>query len=213
VPIPPCQCQRHARRQAPARTGRSALSLPQSRCRRNGHGFGDMRVFPAYLQGGCAYRPYSPDSRRGSGTARAAQRHAAIQPSTAARAWHRQRQNPDWVTERLTPGQSPVRRTAPGSSRGGPVRRQARRAAPRRNPAPERCSAPVRPAPDGHHRRAEPAVSERATLASGRGSWEWTRPPGQPARLDYLQMRQQSLAGMALQEGRVVTRWQESRDR
>jgi hypothetical protein len=38
----------------------------------------DMGVFLAYLQGGCAYRLYSPDSRRRSGTARAAQRHAAI---------------------------------------------------------------------------------------------------------------------------------------
>lgn len=36
-----------------------------------------MRVFPAYLQGGCAYL-YSPDPRRGSGTARAARRYVAI---------------------------------------------------------------------------------------------------------------------------------------
>ena len=104
----------------------------------------DMRVFPAYLQGGCAYRPYSPDSRRGSGTARAraaARRHPAIDGGQGLAS---AASKPDWVTERLTPGQSPVRRTAPGSSRGGPVRRQARRAAPRRNPAPERHSAPVR---------------------------------------------------------------------
>ena len=79
---------------------------------------GDMRVFPDYLPGGCAYRPYSPDSRRGSGTARAAQRHTAIQPSTAARTWLRQRQDPDRVTGRLTRGQVPPCRTAPGSSRG-----------------------------------------------------------------------------------------------
>ena len=41
---------------------------------------GDMRVFPTYLQGGSAYRSYSPNSRRGSGTTRAAQWHdTAIQ--------------------------------------------------------------------------------------------------------------------------------------
>jgi hypothetical protein len=61
--------------------------------------------------------------------------------------------------------------------------------------------------------RAELTVSERAALASRRGSWEPIGPPGRPARLDHLQMRQQSLAEMAPQEGRVVTRWQESPDR
>jgi hypothetical protein len=44
-----------------------------------------MRVFPTYLQGSSAYRSYSPNSRRGSGTARAAQRNTVtIQASTAA---------------------------------------------------------------------------------------------------------------------------------
>jgi len=38
---------------------------------------------------------------------------------------------------------SPVRRVGPGSSRGAPARRQARRAAPRRNPSSERRSAPA----------------------------------------------------------------------
>ena len=36
---------------------------------------------------------------------------------------------------------------------------------------------------------------------------------GRPVWLDYLQMQQQSLAKMGVQGGRVVTRWQESRDR
>ena len=46
-------------------------------------------------------------------------------------------------------------------------------------------------------------------MASGRDSREWTGPPGRLARLDYLQMRQQSRAEMALQAGRLVSRWQE----
>ena len=54
-----------------------------------------MCVFPTYLQSGSAYRSYSPNSRRGSGTARAAQQHAAIQPSSAARTWYGKRQSPD----------------------------------------------------------------------------------------------------------------------
>jgi hypothetical protein len=51
------------------------------------------------------------------------------------------------------------------------------------------------PAPGGHLRatpprpRAKPTVSERATLARGRGSWEWAGSPGWPALLDYSQMR------------------------
>ena len=56
--------------------------------------------------------------------------------------------------------------------------------------------------------RAEPTITEHTTLTSGIGSWEWVGPPGRPAQLDYLQMRQQSLAGMALQEARVVLRQQ-----
>ena len=85
------------------------------------------------------------------------------------------------------------------------------------NPAPERRSAPVCPTPDRHPRRdvpsprAEPTVTERATLPSGARFLGVDRIAS--ARLDYLQMRQQSLAEMALQEGRVVIRQQESRDR
>jgi hypothetical protein len=50
-------------------------------------------------------------------------------------------------------------------------------------------------------------------MTSGRDSWEWTGPPGRLARLDYLQMRQQSRAEKALQESRVVARWQDSQNR
>lgn len=181
---------------------------------------GDLCVFPTCLRGSCDYRLYSPDSRCGSGTARAAQRDATIQPSIAARDGGRQRQSPDWVAGRLTPGQVPVRRTAPDSSRGAATRRPTRKAAPRRNPASERRSTPTGPAQHLHHRhdapslRGEPTVRERAALASGRDSCEWTgRTPARPARLDYLQMRQQSRAEIALQEGRAVTRRQGSRDR
>jgi hypothetical protein len=72
--------------------------------------------------------------------------------------------------------------SGPGSSRGASVRRTARRAAPRRNPAPERRNAQAGQAPDGHHQRdapspgAEPAVSELAARASGRGFQEWIEP-------------------------------------
>jgi hypothetical protein len=72
--------------------------------------------------------------------------------------------------------------SGPGSSRGASVRRSARRAAPRRNSAPVRRNAQPGQALDGHHQRdapspgAEPAVSERAALASGRGSQEWIEP-------------------------------------
>jgi hypothetical protein len=59
--------------------------------------------------------------------------------------------------------------------------------------------------------RAESAVSERAALPSGARFVGMNRIAS--ARLDYLQMRQQSLAGMAHQEGRVVIWQQESRDR
>jgi hypothetical protein len=88
----------------------------------------------------------------------AARRHPAIDgsqdlASTAS--------NPDWVTERLTPGQIPARRTAPGSVTWRTSAPAGPQATPWRNPAPEPRSAPARPAPDGHHRRAEPAVSQR----------------------------------------------------
>ena len=79
-----------------------------------------------------------------------------------------------------------MRRTAPGSSRGAAARRQARRAAPRRNPAPERRNAPAGPAPASPSPRAEPTVSERAALAGSRGSWEWTGPPERPAWAEPL---------------------------
>jgi hypothetical protein len=70
----------------------------------------------------------------------------------------------------------------PGSSRGASVRRSAHKAAPRRNSAPKRRNAQAGQAPDGHHQRdapspgAEPAVSELAALASGRGFQEWIEP-------------------------------------
>jgi hypothetical protein len=85
------------------------------------------------------------------------------------------------------------------------------------NPAPERRSAPsAQRRTDAlgatcRSPRAEPAVSERAPLPSG------ARFPGMnrtaSARLDYLQMRQQSRADTAIQAGRVMTRRQESPDR
>ena len=52
--------------------------------------------------------------------------------------------------------------------------------------------------------RAERAVSERAPLASGGAIPGMNRTAS--ARLDYLQMRQQSRADTAIQEGRVMTR-------
>jgi hypothetical protein len=65
--------------------------------------------------------------------------------------------------------------------------------------------------------RAEPArrgrLSERAALPADAAPGSGSDRPGRPVWLDYLQMRQQSLAETALQEGRVVTRRQESRDR
>ena len=136
---------------------------------------GDMRVFPDYLPGGCAYRPYSPDSRRGSGTARAAQRHTAIQPSTAARTWLRQRQDPDRVTGRLTRGQVPraAPRPVPHVGTSAPAGAQGCATA---QPAPKRRSAPGRPAPDGHHPRDAPELARRACR-------QRTRDPGQRTRL------------------------------
>ena len=141
------------------------------------------------------------------------------EPSSRDRGiWHRQPQSPGRdLAVGVRP--HPVRRVAHSSSRGAPVHRSARRAAPRRNPAPERHTAQTGAAPDGHHRprRAEPArrarLSERAALPADAAPGSGSDRPGQPVWLDYLQMRQQSLAETALQEGRVVTRRQESRDR
>jgi hypothetical protein len=85
-----------------------------------------------------------------------AQRHAAaIQPSTAARTCIG---SVKALTGSLTADTRPplVHRVAPGSSGGAPARHQARRAAPRRDPAPERRSAPVGRASDWHHRREAP---------------------------------------------------------
>jgi hypothetical protein len=71
----------------------------------------------------------------------------------------------------------PLRRVTPGSLMGAPARRQARGAAPRRNPASERRSAPAGPAPDGHHRRDPPCprtestARERAALPGGAVPW------------------------------------------
>ena len=70
-----------------------------------------------------------------------------------------------------------MRRSAPGSSRGAPVPRQARRAAPRRNPAPERRSALAGPAPDGHHRRDAPEPARRACRQRTR-PWPADAAPG-----------------------------------
>ena len=79
------------------------------------------------------------------------------------------------------PAKAPARRGASGSSPGAPAHRKARRVAPRRNRAPGR-SAPAGPGGGltPATRRAEPArqaaVSEGATLASVRRSWERIRP-------------------------------------
>jgi hypothetical protein len=103
------------------------------------------------------------------------------------------------------------------SSRGAPVRRQARGAAPRRNPAPQRRSTPpaqrrtdslgaTRPSPRADLPSANSGLAQRGPRFLGMDRIASTR-------LDYLQMRQQSLAGRALQEGRAVIWEQESRDR
>ena len=173
--------------------------------------------FPGLCKGLLRLPLYSPDSRRGSGPAQGARRRTAIQPSTVARIWHRQRQKP-WAGDLAAHARpSSVRRAAPRSSRGAPARRQARRAAPRRNRAPERHNAPVGPVPDRHRRLSAPSPRAKPDVSDAR-LWPTRSAPGsgsdrlgRPARLGFLQMRQQSLAEMALQEGRVVTRWQESR--
>ena len=122
-----------------------------------------MRMLPANLQRGCAYCPYSPDSRLNPSTARAAQRHAANQPS-AARTCHREGQSPDWVTGRLTPGQVPRAASRPvphlAHQRAG-----RRTGAPRRNPARERRSASAAPGagltPSTRRARAAPSRRQR----------------------------------------------------
>jgi hypothetical protein len=80
------------------------------------------------------------------------------------------------VAQRPSGCPRPVRRVAPGSSRGAPARRQARGIAPRRNSAPRRRSAPAGPEPDRHRRRDAP--SPRAEPRRQR-----TREPSRQARL------------------------------
>jgi hypothetical protein len=156
---------------------------------------------------------------RGDAPARREPRGGAppIQPSTAARTPHRQRQSPDWVTGRLTPGQGPRaprrawfltwRTSAPAGAQGcatlrlsGAAHKRAQRrtdtiGTTRRARAPSPPAATARPCPAG---AAPGSASDRL---------------GRPARPDPLQTRQQPLPGMAVQEGRVMTRRQKSRDR
>ena len=75
---------------------------------------------------------------------------------------------------------------------------------PRRSPAPERRSAGLTPLA----RRARvPRSPQRARGPRGQAhSWEWTGSPGQPAHLDYLQMRQQSLGPMTRRCAQVTDR-------
>jgi hypothetical protein len=169
--------------------------------------------WPIYTAAG-AYRLYSPT--RGEALAR----HrgcggAAIQPRAVARIWHGQRQTPGQATSRPSAGHAPC--AAPCLVPHVARQRVGRRAG-LRHGATLRLSgaahqwAQRRTDTLGATRRAraEPAVSERAALASGRGSWAWTGPPARPGQ---LQVWQQSLAGMALQERRVVIRQQKSPDR
>jgi hypothetical protein len=95
-----------------------------------------------------------------------------------------------------------VHRVAPGSSGDALAHHQARGCATARTLRLSGAAhqwAPRRTGTIGARRRAR-RVCRQQTRGSGQqatGSWEWTGPPGRPGRLDYLQMRQQSLAGMA----------------
>ena len=99
---------------------------------------GDMRVFLAYLHRGWRLPPVLTDSRRGSGTAQGgcggsppSSHDGGEDPGTGS-------VKPRAGDLAAVGGPRPRARVAPGSSRGAPARRQARRAAPRRNPAPSR---------------------------------------------------------------------------
>jgi hypothetical protein len=159
-----------------------------------------MRVFRACLKDSCDYRLYSPGWRRGSSTARATRRYVASGQSLAPAVSKPRVAN-------LTAGRRSRSPCAAARLVPHVARRQARRAAPRRNPAHSGAAHSGQRRADAHRRdapgpRADPAVSDRAATVSRRDFWEWTRPSGQLARLDYLQMRQQSRAEMALQESR-----------
>ena len=150
-----------------------------------------------------------PASRPASGPPDAhgarSRRCAAIQRSTVARIWH------DTVRARGRPsGRRPAASSAP--RRAWLLTRCANAPAGALDCATAQpCAAAAQypgPAPDdtiGTTRRACRQRTHGRSPGSG-------PPPGRPAPLDYLQMRQQSRAEMALQDGRVVTRWQKSLD-
>jgi hypothetical protein len=102
------------------------------------------------IYSGCAYRLYSPTRGKAPAEHRECGGAPAIQPSTVASAASKPRG--DNLDADARP--HPARRVTAASSRGAPMRLSARRAAQRRNPAPERRSAHAGPAANGNHRRA-----------------------------------------------------------
>ena len=76
------------------------------------------------------------------------------------------------------------------------------------HPSPE-----PRHSPSGQHDQLVAPVWHTRDPGKQARPWKWIGLQGRPARPGHLQMRQQSLAGMALQEGWVVIRQQESRER
>jgi hypothetical protein len=181
-------------------------------------GFGDLHVFPAYIKVGCAYRLYPtwpwrcrcqcslPPQRAVWGCAartapaRRREPESVSRPSAGRVAW------------RPVPGQVPG--AAPLLIPHVAQHRADMRAGLRHDtvPLPERRT-PTGPAPDGTARRSTQSpgfprsagehAARSADAAAGSGSDHWT-----VTRRDHLQIRQQSLAEMALREGQVMTRRQ-----
>jgi hypothetical protein len=120
------------------------------------------RIIPGLCKGQLRLPPVFPNSREAPARYKG---HGGAPPSSHRR-WRRSGIGSDQalggdLTASARP--SPVRRVAPGSSPGAPVRRQARGAAPRRSPASVRRSASV-----GQRRKPSARRAERASRAHQR---------------------------------------------
>lgn len=170
------------------RSGRSVRLGLQDQLNTRQQIVGVVRVFSGLCKGLLRLPPVSTELAAGLlyGTRRVT---VAIQPSTVARIWHRHLQSPGRDLA-VVVRPHPVRRVAPGSSRGRT--RSARRAELARRARRQRARGPGhRTRRLGADRTGQEGQRGRTTCKCGNSQWrKW------PSR-----------------RGRVVTRWQESRDR